>query len=255
MEGEWGLYLFFKTVSERYNLIPEDNLTIPPEAEGGAEDDVDEFSRGSGSKGDGQSSAEGGQGGNERKEDNDEDDEDDYGSDDSDESDEHSGSGSSSDGGEGAEGDAFDLELPMEGTGELKNKNAEVGKELVNGEVLVEDSKKREDEATQSGEEEGEEIPLVMEQESAPRERSRSPSLPPAVNTPPPRSPSPPPAEEAGDRKEEKDTEKESEEEGKPESIPAGIEAEVTGEEGQREQKDQVVTGEGEESVDRKSVV
>ncbi|KAF8457801.1 Mob1/phocein, partial [Terfezia claveryi] len=34
VEGEWGLYLFFKTVSERYNLIPEDNLTIPPEAEG-----------------------------------------------------------------------------------------------------------------------------------------------------------------------------------------------------------------------------
>ena len=254
VEGEWGLYLFFKTVSERYNLIPEDNLTIPPEAEGGAEDGVDEFSRGGESKGDEESSAEEGQGGNEKKEDNDEDDEDDYGSDDSDESDEHSGSGSSSDGGEGAEGDAFDLELPMEGTEEVKNENVGVGEELVNGEMLVEDSKKREDETTESSEE-GEEIPLVIEQEdveSASRERSKSPSPPPAVHTPPPGSPSPPPGEETGERKEEKDTEKMNEEEGKPEPVPVGVEAEVVGEEGQKEQKDQIDTGKEEESGDVK---
>ncbi|KAI5795445.1 Mob1/phocein, partial [Peziza echinospora] len=49
VEGEWGLYLFFKTVSERYSLIPEDNLMIPPEAEGSAEislDERDDFDRG-----------------------------------------------------------------------------------------------------------------------------------------------------------------------------------------------------------------
>jgi hypothetical protein len=34
VEGEYGLYLFFKTVSDRYQLIPEDNLLLPPEAEG-----------------------------------------------------------------------------------------------------------------------------------------------------------------------------------------------------------------------------
>lgn len=34
MEGQEGLYIFFKTVCDDYNLIPEDNYTIPPEAEG-----------------------------------------------------------------------------------------------------------------------------------------------------------------------------------------------------------------------------
>jgi len=34
VEGKSGLYVFFKTVCDLYNLIPEDNYTIPPEAEG-----------------------------------------------------------------------------------------------------------------------------------------------------------------------------------------------------------------------------
>jgi hypothetical protein len=34
IEGEHGLYVFFKTVSDRYSLIPEDTYTVPPEAEG-----------------------------------------------------------------------------------------------------------------------------------------------------------------------------------------------------------------------------
>ncbi|KAL2012520.1 hypothetical protein VTN00DRAFT_45 [Thermoascus crustaceus] len=34
VEGHDGLYVFFKTVCDVYNLIPEDNYTIPPEAEG-----------------------------------------------------------------------------------------------------------------------------------------------------------------------------------------------------------------------------
>ena len=34
VEGHEGLYIFFKTVCDVYNLIPEDNYTIPPEAEG-----------------------------------------------------------------------------------------------------------------------------------------------------------------------------------------------------------------------------
>ena len=34
VEGHEGLYIFFKTVCDAYNLIPEDNYTIPPEAEG-----------------------------------------------------------------------------------------------------------------------------------------------------------------------------------------------------------------------------
>ena len=33
-EGHDGLYIFFKTVCDMYNLIPEDNYTVPPEAEG-----------------------------------------------------------------------------------------------------------------------------------------------------------------------------------------------------------------------------
>lgn len=34
VEGDTGLYIFFKTVCDVYGLIPEDNYTIPPEAEG-----------------------------------------------------------------------------------------------------------------------------------------------------------------------------------------------------------------------------
>lgn len=38
VEGTDGLYIFFKTVCDVYQLIPEDNYTIPPEAEGERED-------------------------------------------------------------------------------------------------------------------------------------------------------------------------------------------------------------------------
>ncbi|KAL5361479.1 Mob1/phocein [Aspergillus floccosus] len=34
VEGHDGLYIFFKTVCDMYHLIPEDNYTVPPEAEG-----------------------------------------------------------------------------------------------------------------------------------------------------------------------------------------------------------------------------
>jgi hypothetical protein len=34
VESETGLYIFFKTVCDVYGLIPEDNYTVPPEAEG-----------------------------------------------------------------------------------------------------------------------------------------------------------------------------------------------------------------------------
>jgi hypothetical protein len=34
VEGQHGLYVFYKTVCDVYNLIPEDNYTVPPEAEG-----------------------------------------------------------------------------------------------------------------------------------------------------------------------------------------------------------------------------
>lgn len=34
VEGNDGLYILFKTVCDMYNLIPEDNYTVPPEAEG-----------------------------------------------------------------------------------------------------------------------------------------------------------------------------------------------------------------------------
>ncbi|KAL4820104.1 Mob1/phocein [Aspergillus spinulosporus] len=34
VEGHDGLYIFFKTVCDVYHLIPEDNYTVPPEAEG-----------------------------------------------------------------------------------------------------------------------------------------------------------------------------------------------------------------------------
>lgn len=34
VEGHDGLYVFFKTVCDLFHLIPEDNYTIPPEAEG-----------------------------------------------------------------------------------------------------------------------------------------------------------------------------------------------------------------------------
>lgn len=38
LEQEEGLYKFFKTVCDAYSLIPEDNYTVPPEAEGDRED-------------------------------------------------------------------------------------------------------------------------------------------------------------------------------------------------------------------------
>jgi hypothetical protein len=38
VEGTDGLYIFFKTVCDVYQLIPEDNYTIPPEAEGERDD-------------------------------------------------------------------------------------------------------------------------------------------------------------------------------------------------------------------------
>jgi len=34
VEGRTGLYVFYKTVCDVYGLVPEDNYTIPPEAEG-----------------------------------------------------------------------------------------------------------------------------------------------------------------------------------------------------------------------------
>ena len=34
VEGKSGLYVFFKTVTDTYNLIPEESYTVPPEAEG-----------------------------------------------------------------------------------------------------------------------------------------------------------------------------------------------------------------------------
>ncbi|KAI4639458.1 hypothetical protein J4E93_009287 [Alternaria ventricosa] len=34
VEGRTGLYIFYKTVCDVYGLVPEDNYTIPPEAEG-----------------------------------------------------------------------------------------------------------------------------------------------------------------------------------------------------------------------------
>lgn len=44
VEGRTGLYTFFKTVCDSYQLIPEDNYTIPPEAEG-LEPDAEESRR------------------------------------------------------------------------------------------------------------------------------------------------------------------------------------------------------------------
>jgi Mob1/phocein family len=41
VEGHEGLYVFFKTVCDVYQLIPEDNYTIPNEAEGGDSDTLE----------------------------------------------------------------------------------------------------------------------------------------------------------------------------------------------------------------------
>jgi len=41
VEGHEGLYVFFKTVCDVYQLIPEDNYTIPAEAEGGDGDTME----------------------------------------------------------------------------------------------------------------------------------------------------------------------------------------------------------------------
>lgn len=43
VEAKTGLYQFFKTVCDEYNLIPEDNYTIPPEAEGKEPKDQSSF--------------------------------------------------------------------------------------------------------------------------------------------------------------------------------------------------------------------
>ena len=40
VEAEKGLYIFFKTVCDQYQLIPDDNYTIPPEAEGGHDEET-----------------------------------------------------------------------------------------------------------------------------------------------------------------------------------------------------------------------
>ncbi|MCJ1308265.1 hypothetical protein MMC25_001918 [Agyrium rufum] len=45
VEKTQGLYVFFKTVCDMYSLIPEDNYTIPPEAEGLASDSPTEETR------------------------------------------------------------------------------------------------------------------------------------------------------------------------------------------------------------------
>ncbi|KAL8710624.1 MAG: hypothetical protein Q9220_004848 [cf. Caloplaca sp. 1 TL-2023] len=49
IENSQGLYIFFKTVCDMYNLIPQDSYTIPPEAEGLAssaeENEAQEFNR------------------------------------------------------------------------------------------------------------------------------------------------------------------------------------------------------------------
>ncbi|KAK6331071.1 hypothetical protein TWF718_003259 [Orbilia javanica] len=48
VENEHGLYVFFRTVSDKYSLIPEDNLTIPSAAfDGTAKDEGADFIRAS----------------------------------------------------------------------------------------------------------------------------------------------------------------------------------------------------------------
>lgn len=42
VEGSDGLYMFFKAVCDMYRLIPEDNYTVPPEAEGEEEAEAEE---------------------------------------------------------------------------------------------------------------------------------------------------------------------------------------------------------------------
>jgi hypothetical protein len=42
VEGEEGLYVFYKTVCDVYGLIPEESYTVPKEAEGGDFEDEDE---------------------------------------------------------------------------------------------------------------------------------------------------------------------------------------------------------------------
>ncbi|KAK6341769.1 hypothetical protein TWF730_001265 [Orbilia blumenaviensis] len=46
VENEHGLYVFFRTVSDKYSLIPEDNLSIPSDAfDGISKDDESDFVR------------------------------------------------------------------------------------------------------------------------------------------------------------------------------------------------------------------
>ncbi|KAI4252279.1 MAG: hypothetical protein L6R42_008029 [Xanthoria sp. 1 TBL-2021] len=49
IENSQGLYIFFKTVCEVYNLLPHDSYTIPPDAEGiaSSEEESHEFDRSS----------------------------------------------------------------------------------------------------------------------------------------------------------------------------------------------------------------
>ncbi|KAL9026267.1 MAG: hypothetical protein Q9196_005036 [Gyalolechia fulgens] len=49
IENSQGLYIFFKTVCDVYNLVPHDSYTVPPEAEGlaSSEEDSQEISRAS----------------------------------------------------------------------------------------------------------------------------------------------------------------------------------------------------------------
>ncbi|KAF8472070.1 Mob1/phocein [Kalaharituber pfeilii] len=173
VEGEWGLYLFFKTVAERYNLIPEDNLTIPPEAEGPLGepvDEKDEFSRGP-KRDSGNMATLEATGNVEEKHDKNDEDEEDFGSDGSDDSDENSGSGSSGEDGEGDGGaDAFDLELPMEGTDDLKGKGKTDGDDK---EMNAHEVNKDEEEGYEDDEEEGEEVMLVMQNDEPVQQEER----------------------------------------------------------------------------------
>ncbi|RPA98901.1 hypothetical protein L873DRAFT_1739483 [Choiromyces venosus 120613-1] len=129
VENEFGLYLFFKTVSEKYQLIPQDNLTLPPEAEGlksknsygetdSDEEEIDEFDRGTGNR--------------EHAQDLDEDE--DYPDSDESESDDEEGDGGEEEGaveienrieGDDDDDDEFDLDidddLPLEEEGAVNN--------------------------------------------------------------------------------------------------------------------------------------
>ena len=157
--------------------------------------------------------AQGDHSGKDKKEGQHDEGEEDYESDDSD-SDEHSGSGSSSDDDDdqgSGEGHAFDLDLPMEGINEAKamvtsEGDLEAGGERhVNGELGTTEGAKEECDATNEvhtgSEEEGEDIPLLMEHQLS--QQSARPPSPPQPLDFPPLPLSPPPPEEAPCAKEE----------------------------------------------------